>query len=87
VCHSDAGSHFTSLRYSERIAEIGAVPSIGSIGHPYDNALAETVNSLSKTELIRQQGPWRSIDDVTPTEYEAAYTLHRAEADQPVGIQ
>jgi putative transposase len=64
VCHSDAGSQFTSLRYGERLAEIGAVPSIGSVGDSYDNALAETVNGLYKTELIRQQGPWKSVDDV-----------------------
>jgi putative transposase len=64
VCHSDAGSQFTSLRYGERLAEIGAVPSIGSVGDSYDNALAEAVNGLYKTELIRQQGPWKSVDDV-----------------------
>jgi putative transposase len=66
VCHSDAGSQFTSLRYGERLAEIGAVPSIGSIGDSYDNALAEAVNALYKTELIRgpQQGPWKTVDDV-----------------------
>lgn len=64
VCHSDAGSQFTSLRYGERIAKLGAVPSIGSVGDSYDNALAETVNSLSKTELIRRLGPWKSVDDV-----------------------
>ena len=66
VCHSDAGSQFTSLRYGERLAEIGAVPSIGSIGDSYDNALAEAVNSLYKTELIRgpDQGPWKNVDDV-----------------------
>jgi len=64
VCHSDAGSQFTSLRYGERIAEIGAVPSIGSVGDSYDNALAETVNSLYKTELIRRLGPWKTVDDV-----------------------
>jgi putative transposase len=64
VCHSDAGSQFTSLRYGERLAEIGAVPSIGSVGDSYDNALAEAVNALYKTELIRQQGPWKSVDDV-----------------------
>jgi putative transposase len=46
VCHSNAGSQDTSLRYGERIAEIGAVPSIGSVGDSYDNALAETVDSL-----------------------------------------
>jgi putative transposase len=64
VCHSDAGSQFTSLRYGERLAEIGAVPSIGSVGDSYDNALTEAVNGLYKTELIRSQGPWKTVDDV-----------------------
>jgi putative transposase len=65
-CHSDAGSQFTSVRYGERLAELGAVPSIGSVGDSYDNALAETVNGLYKTELIRGpgQGPWRTIEDI-----------------------
>ncbi len=65
-CHSDAGSQFTSIRYGERLAEIGAVPSIGSVGDSYDNALAETVNGYYKTELIRGpgQGPWRNVEDV-----------------------
>jgi putative transposase len=67
-CHSDAGSQFTSVRYGERLAEIGAVPSIGSIGDSFDNALAETVHGLYKTELIygpAQQGrPWRTVEDV-----------------------
>ncbi len=64
VCHSDAGSQFTSIRYGERLAELGAVPSIGSVGDSYDNALAEATNSLYKAELIRQQGPWRNVDEV-----------------------
>ncbi len=64
VCHSDAGSQFTSIRYGERLAEIGALPSIGSVGDSFDNALAETVNGLYKTELIRRRGPWRNVDDV-----------------------
>ena len=66
VAHSDAGSQFTSVRWGERLAELGAVPSVGSVGDSYDNALAETVIGLYKTELIRgpTQGPWRSIDDV-----------------------
>ena len=57
---------FTSVRYGERLAELGAVPSIGSVGDSYDNALAETVNGLYKTELIRgpDQGPWRTVEDV-----------------------
>ncbi len=66
-CHSDAGSQFTSIRYGERLAEIGAVPSIGTVGDSYDNALAETVNGLFKTELIRgpaRPGPWRTVEDV-----------------------
>lgn len=66
VAHTDAGSQFTSIRYSERLDEIGAAPSIGSVGDSYDNALAEAVNALFKTELIRGpgQGPWRTVDDV-----------------------
>jgi len=66
-CHSDAGSQFTSLRYGERLAEIGAVPSIGTVGDSFDNALAETVNGYYKAELIRgpaRPGPWRSVEDV-----------------------
>ncbi len=65
-CHSDAGSQFTSIRYGERLDEIGAQPSIGSIGDSYDNALAESVNALYRTELVRGpgRGPWKTIDDL-----------------------
>ncbi len=66
-CHSDAGSQFTSIRYGERLAEIGAVPSIGTVGDSYDNALAETVNGYYKAELIRgpaRTGPWKTIEEV-----------------------
>jgi putative transposase len=66
-CHSDAGSQFTSIRYGERLAEIGAVPSIGTVGDSYDNALAETVNGYYKTELIRgpaRTGPWKTVEEV-----------------------
>lgn len=66
-CHSDAGSQFTSLRYGERLAEIGATPSIGTVADSYDNALAETVNGYYKAELIRgpaRTGPWKSVEDV-----------------------
>jgi putative transposase len=66
-CHSDAGSQFTSIRYGERLAEIGAVPSIGTVGDSFDNALAETVNGLYKAELIRgpaRTGPWKTVEDV-----------------------
>lgn len=64
ICHSDAGSQYTSIRYTERLDEIGATPSIGSVADSYDNALAETINGLYKTELIRRRGPWRDVDAV-----------------------
>ncbi len=66
-CHSDAGSQFTSIRYGERLAEIGATPSIGTVGDSYDNALAETVNGYYKAELIRgpaRQAPWKTVEEV-----------------------
>lgn len=66
-CHSDAGAQFTSIRYGERLAEIGAVPSIGSVGDSFDNALAETVNGYYKSELVRgpaRKGPWKTIEDL-----------------------
>ena len=57
---------FTSIRYGEHLDELGAVPSIGSVGDAYDNALAESINAAYKSELIRGlgQGPWRNVDDV-----------------------
>jgi putative transposase len=64
VHHSDAGSQYTSIRYTERLDEAGVKPSIGSVGDSYDNAMAETIIGLFKTELIRRQGPWRGIDTV-----------------------
>jgi len=59
VHHSDRGSQYLSIRYTERLAEAGIAPSVGSVGDSYDNALAESVIGLYKTEVIRRQGPWR----------------------------
>jgi putative transposase len=64
VHHSDRGVQYLAIRYTERLAEAGAVTSVGSKGDSYDNALAESVNGLYKTELIRAQGPWRTADQV-----------------------
>ncbi len=64
VHHSDRGSQYLSIRYSERLAEAGLQASVGSVGDSYDNALAETINGLYKTELIRRRGPWRNVDAV-----------------------
>jgi putative transposase len=64
IHHSDRGSQYLSIRYTERLAEAGIEPSVGSVGDSYDNALAETVIGLYKTELIRRRGPWRTLEDV-----------------------
>ena len=64
VHHSDRGGQYVAIRYTERLADEGAVGSVGSQGDSYDNALAETVNGLYKAELIRQRGPWRTVEDV-----------------------
>jgi putative transposase len=65
VHHSDRGVQYTSIRYSERLSDIGAVRSVGSKGDSYDNAAAESVNSLYKKELIDRDGPWDGVRDVT----------------------
>ena len=62
--HSDHGSQYLSIRYTQRLEEAGVEASVGSVGDSYDNALAETINGLYKTELIRRQGPWKNVDEV-----------------------
>ncbi len=71
VCHSDAGSQYTSIAYTERLDDIGAAPSIGTVADSYDNAMAEAVNALFKTELYRNPavlarvgGHWKGLDDL-----------------------
>jgi len=64
VCHNDAGSQYTSIAFTERLAAAGAQPSVGSVGDAYDNALAESVIGLYKTELIKPRGPWRTAEQV-----------------------
>jgi putative transposase len=64
IFHSDAGAQFTSVRFSERLAEAAITSSVGSVGDSYDNALAETINGLYKTELIKPRKPWRTIEEV-----------------------
>ena len=63
IHHSDRGGQYLSIRYSERLAANAAVASVGSRGDSYDNALAETIIGLYKTELVRHRGPWRGLDD------------------------
>ena len=64
VRHSDRGSQYVTIRYTERLAEACIEPSVGSVGDSYDNALAETINGLYKAELIHRRGPWRSLEAV-----------------------
>ena len=64
VHHTDRGSQYTSIRFTERLAEAGIQPSVGAVGSSYDNALAETINGLYKTELIKPGKPWRTVEDV-----------------------
>jgi putative transposase len=64
VHHSDRGGQYLAIRYTDRLADAGAVTSVGSRGDSYDNALAESTIGLYKTELVRRRGPWRGIDDL-----------------------
>jgi putative transposase len=64
IHHSDKGVQYVAVRYTQRLAEAGAVASVGSTGDSYDNALAEAFNSLFKAELARNRGPWKGIDDL-----------------------
>jgi putative transposase len=64
VHHSDRGRQYVSIRYTERLAEAGIEPSVGSVGDSYDNALAETINGLYKAEVIHRRGPWRHAEAV-----------------------
>ena len=64
VHHSDRGSQYLSIKYTERLRDAGVEPSVGSVGDSYDNALAETVNGLYKAEVIWRRGPWRSLEQV-----------------------
>ena len=64
IHHSDKGVQYLAIRYTQRLAEAGAVASVGSTGDSYDNAMAEAFNSLFKAELVRNRGPWKNIDDL-----------------------
>ncbi len=64
IHHSDRGSQYVAIKYTERLTEAGVEPSVNSAGDSHDNALAETINGLYKTELIRRRGPWRTLEAV-----------------------
>ncbi|PTR06155.1 integrase-like protein, partial [Nitrosospira sp. Nsp5] len=78
VHHSDRGSQYISIRYTERLAQAGIEPSVGSRGDSYDNALAESINGLYKAELIHRRAPWNGYLGLTTTGYSnLSVTFHR----------
>ena len=85
VHHSDRGGQYLSIRYTERLAEAGIERSVGSVGDSYDNALAETVIGLFKTEVIRRRGPWRNIDVVEYATLEWVDWFNRRRLLGPLG--
>jgi transposase InsO family protein len=85
IHHSDRGVQYLSIRYTERLEEAGAVASVGSKGDSYDNALAETINGLYKTEVIRRKGPWRSIEDVEFATLEWVHWFNNERLLEPIG--
>jgi len=85
VHHSDAGSQYLSIRYTERLAEAGVEPSVGSIGDSYDNALAETIIGLYKTELIHRRGPWRNLEAVEYATLEWVDWFNHRRLLEPIG--
>jgi transposase InsO family protein len=85
VHHSDRGSQYVSIKYTERLAEAGIEPSVGSVGDSYDNALAETINGLYKAELIHRRGPWRSFDAVEFATLEWVDWFNNRRLLEPIG--
>ena len=79
VHHSDKGSQYVSIRYTERLAEAGIEPSVGSVGDAYDNALAETINGLYKAEVIYHRSPWKTLEavELATLEWVAWFNHHR----------
>ncbi|MFN8684033.1 IS3 family transposase [Paracoccus sp. P2] len=85
VHHSDRGSQYLSIKYTERLAEAGIEPSVGSVGDSYDNALAETINGLFKAEVIHRRGPWRSFEAVEYATLERVDWFNNRRLLEPIG--
>ena len=85
IHHSDRGSQYVSIKYTERLAEAGIEPSVGSVGDSYDNALAETINGLYKAEVIHRRGPWRSFEAVEYATLEWVDWFNHRRLLEPIG--
>ena len=85
IHHSDRGGQYLALRYTDRLAEAGIEPSVGSVGDSYDNALAETINGLFKAEMIHRRGPWRSFEAVEFATLEWVDWFNNRRLLEPIG--
>ncbi len=85
IHHSDRGSQYVSIRYTERLAEAGIEPSVGSKGDSYDNALAETINGLYKTELIHRRAPWKTAESLELATLEWVTWFNHQRLLEPIG--
>ena len=85
VHHSDRGTQYLSIRYTERLKQAGLEPSVGSVGDSYDNALAESIIGLYKTEVIRRRGPWRDIEAVEFATLEWVHWFNHRRLLEPIG--
>jgi putative transposase len=85
IHHSDRGSQYVAIKYTERLTGAGVEPSVGSVGDSYDNALAETINGLYKTEVIRRRGPWRSLEAVEFATLEWVDWFNHRRLLEPIG--
>ena len=85
IHHSDRGSQYVAIRYTERLLEAGVEASVGSVGDAYDNALAETINGLFKAELIRRRGPWKGLEDVEHGTLEWVHWFNTKRLLGPIG--
>jgi transposase InsO family protein len=85
IHHSDRGVQYVSIKYTERLADAGIEPSVGSIGDSYDNALAETINGLFKAEVIHRRGPWRSFEAVEYATLEWVDWFNHRRLLEPIG--
>lgn len=85
VHHSARGVQYVSIRYTERLAEAGVLPSVGSVGDSYDNALAVTINGLYKAEVIHRCGPWRNFEAVEFATLEWVGWFNNRRLLEPIG--
>ncbi|EXU78503.1 integrase, partial [Comamonas aquatica DA1877] len=85
IHHSDRGSQYVSIRYTERLEEAGLMPSVGSTGDSYDNALAETINGLYKTEVIYKRGPWKTRESLELTTLQWVHWFNHGRLLESIG--